>query len=66
LEGAEGRLKVMGKIGGFKEYSRTDESNIAVAERSVIERKNKRTRFKMYGLWYSFLSQFLSVREFNS
>lgn len=23
----------MGKIGGFKEYSRADESNIAVAER---------------------------------
>jgi glutamate synthase (NADPH/NADH) small chain len=55
----------MGKIGGFKEYNRTDESNTIVKDvyqtimslRFRYLRKKKRARIEMYGLWNPILSQ---------
>ena len=55
----------MGKVTGFKEFERQDETYTPVENRvkhykeftSLIKRaRTKKTRFTMYGLWYSILS----------
>ena len=65
----------MGKLKGFIEYERTDEGLIPVKKRvknykeftlKPSDDKLKEPRWKMYGLWCSILSFWLSFRKFNS
>ena len=55
----------MGKVTGFKEFERQDETYTAVKERvknykeftvALLEKEIRETRFSLYGLWCSFLS----------
>ena len=61
----------MGKITGFMEYKRVDESYDAVKERVKhykeftipLKRKRiKKPRRTMHGLWHPILSQWVSIR----
>ena len=62
----------MGKITGFLEFDRKDETYAPVKERIKNYKeftkplKEKESRSPLYGLWHSILSQWLSPREFNS
>jgi hypothetical protein len=63
----------MGKIGGFKEYDRINEDNIAVQERVSnyneftipLAKEEIKERIKMYGLRNP-VSQLMSFGKFNS
>ena len=65
----------MGKTTGFLEFKREDESYAPVEERikklqgvhTTLDRRCcKRSRCKMYELWYPFLSQWLSSGQLDT